>query len=117
VLLQSANEVISSFAGGTVGCMGTLIALELAKQRVKEREGCPYCSGKGKLPCAQCYGSGVILVQTSQDGLRLSIPCQSCKGQRAVDCNICRGDGLSIPSLLEKKLSDVPEGQAQTESY
>ena len=94
-----------------MGCMGTLIALELAKQRVKKREVCPFCAGKGTLPCAQCFGSGVILVQTG-DGLRLSIPCKSCKGEREIDCNICKGDGLAIPKILERKLVDTPEGQS-----
>jgi hypothetical protein len=75
--------------------MGTLIALELKKQNVISRSDCPYCQGVGKLPCAQCYGSGVLLVKP--------VPCTCCKGTALIMCIICRGDGQAVPVLLEQK--------------
>ena len=104
---QAVNELISGFAGGTVGVMGTLIALELKKQNVISRSDCPYCQGAGKLPCAQCYGSGVMLVKTAgaadDPALRMSVPCSCCKGTALITCVICRGDGQAVPVLLEQK--------------
>jgi hypothetical protein len=88
-----------------VGVMGTLIALELKKQNVISRSDCPYCQGVGKLPCAQCYGSGVLLVKPAGagDAAPTSVPCTCCKGTALIMCVICRGDGQAVPVLLEQK--------------
>ncbi|CAN0026890.1 unnamed protein product, partial [Phaeothamnion confervicola] len=98
----TANDYVSAFAGGTVGVMGTLVALELKKFRVKERSTCPYCSGAGKLVCAQCFGSGSLLVRSTTTDLRLSVPCPCCGGKKGVVCTNCRGDGRAVPLMLDR---------------
>jgi len=37
------NEIAAAVAGGTVGVMGTILALETGRQRAVERKQCPYC--------------------------------------------------------------------------
>ncbi|GJD05829.1 hypothetical protein Gasu2_02780 [Galdieria sulphuraria] len=56
----TVNEVTSALAGGTVGVMGTLLVLEVIRQRIEEMRQCPYCRGLRKLPCGLCYGMGFI---------------------------------------------------------
>ncbi|KAG5182717.1 hypothetical protein JKP88DRAFT_263095 [Tribonema minus] len=103
--IDAVNELMSGFAGGTVGVMGTLIGLELKKQNVVKRSVCPYCQGAGTLTCARCYGVGILLARRRSDGAAapLSVPCGCCGGAGGVTCNICRGDGASVPPLLEYK--------------
>lgn len=43
VIGPTVNEFTAAMAGGTVGVMGTLIALEAGRQKAKERKQCPYC--------------------------------------------------------------------------
>lgn len=78
------NEVVSAICGGTVGVMGTIIALEVRRQRVKERKQCPYCRGTGKLPCATCYSIGTIPSITACSGQE---SCTMCSSSGYLQCN------------------------------
>lgn len=37
------NEFAAAIAGGTVGVMGTILALEVNRQKAIELKQCPYC--------------------------------------------------------------------------
>lgn len=80
----TVNEVVSAICGGTVGVMGTIIALEVRRQRVKERKQCPYCRGTGKLPCGACYSIGTIPSMTASSGQE---SCSICSSSGYLQCN------------------------------
>lgn len=80
----TVNEVVSAICGGTVGVMGTIIALEVRRQRVKERKQCPYCRGTGKLPCATCYSIGTVPSVTAFSGQE---SCAMCSSSGYLQCN------------------------------
>lgn len=84
VIGPSVNEVMSAICGGTVGVMGTIIALEVRRQRVKERKQCPYCRGTGKLPCATCYSLGTVPSVCASSGQE---PCSPCSSSGYLQCN------------------------------
>lgn len=84
VIGPTINEITAAIAGGTVGVMGTIIALEVRRQRVKEHKQCPYCRGTGKLPCAACYTLGAVPCAntvTAQEG------CIACQERGYLQCN------------------------------
>lgn len=92
----SVNEVMAAFCGGTVGVMSTIIALEVRRQRVKERKQCPYCHGTGKLPCGSCYTLGSTpspYVASAQES------CPKCEASGYLICNHVRHI-FSIPTLF-----------------
>lgn len=92
----SVNEVAAAIAGGTVGVMGTIIALETGRQRAVERKQCPYCrtswrsssnrisrfltaareGGTGKLPCGKCCALGVV---PAAEIVGAQKPCEQCR--------------------------------------
>lgn len=84
VIGPTVNEVMSAICGGTVGVMGTIIALEVRRQRVKERKQCPYCRGTGKLPCAVCYSVGTL---PSASAVMAQEPCDVCSHSGYLRCN------------------------------
>lgn len=102
------NEIAAAVAGGTVGVMGTILALETGRQRAVERKQCPYCrkyfspfqyiypniyicivDGSGKLACGNCYAIGAMPSATSAGGQHT---CPHCSGG-FLQCNHVR----SIP--------------------
>lgn len=92
-------QIGSAFAGGTVGVMGTLIALEWAKIDTLERQQCSYCRGTGKLICGSCCGLRVMPdAQTGQKD------CENCEGQGGVECMHCEGSGRLLPIRYERAL-------------
>eukprot|EP00871_Galdieria_phlegrea_P001301 jgi/Galph1/2171/GphlegSOOS_G835.1 len=95
------NEVASAFAGGTVGVMGTLLVLEVVRQRVEEMRRCPYCRGLRKLPCGQCCGTGFL-----PDSNRVSskLNCENCEAKGLVICCHCDGSGRYLPVEYERAL-------------
>lgn len=82
----TVNEIAAAVAGGTVGVMGTILALELGRQRAMERKQCPYCRGKGKLACGNCYAIGTVPSVSAMNGQET---CPKCKSGR-IDCNHVR---------------------------
>lgn len=84
VIGPTINEITAAIAGGTVGVMGTIITLEVRRQRVKERKQCPYCRGTGKLPCANCYTVGAL---PSGSALTAQESCTSCHSHGFLQCN------------------------------
>lgn len=92
-------QIGSAFAGGTVGVMGTLIALEWAKIDTLERQQCSYCRGTGKLICGSCCGLRVM--PDAQTGQR---DCDNCSGQGGVECMHCEGSGRLLPIRYERAL-------------
>ncbi|KAK4523692.1 hypothetical protein GAYE_PCTG75G1588 [Galdieria yellowstonensis] len=97
----TVNEVASALAGGTVGVMGTLLVLEVVRQRIQEMRQCPYCRGLRRLPCGLCYGVGFIpdasCVSSKSD-------CENCGGQGLVICCHCDGSGRYLPVEYERAL-------------
>lgn len=87
VIGPTINEITAAIAGGTVGVMGTIIALEVRRQRVKERKQCPYCRGTGKLPCATCCTVGAV---PSGSVLAAQEPCGACHERGFLQCNHVR---------------------------
>eukprot|EP00184_Porphyridium_aerugineum_P008460 CAMPEP_0184692434 /NCGR_PEP_ID=MMETSP0313-20130426/920_1 /TAXON_ID=2792 /ORGANISM="Porphyridium aerugineum, Strain SAG 1380-2" /LENGTH=198 /DNA_ID=CAMNT_0027150267 /DNA_START=63 /DNA_END=659 /DNA_ORIENTATION=+ len=104
MVVPTLNEISSAFAGGTVGAMGTLIALELSKQREIEKQQCPYCRGTGKLPCGQCYGLGA-----TPEPILGEVECECCHSHGAVECNHCEGSGRLLPIRYERALRQSHE--------
>ncbi len=80
------NEIAAAVAGGTVGVMGTLLALETGRQRAMERKQCPYCRGKGRLACGHCYAIGAMPSVQAVSGQRA---CEHCKFG-FIECNHVR---------------------------
>lgn len=106
VIGPTINEIAAAFAGGTVGVMGTIITLEVRRQRVKERKQCPYCRGTGKLPCATCYTLGAVPCAntiTAQQG------CTTCQERGYLRCNHVRlfHSCAGTSSHSEIKLTDT----------
>lgn len=99
VIGPTVNEVMSAICGGTVGVMGTIIALEVRRQRVKERKQCPYCRGTGKLPCGACYSVGTL---PSASAIMAQEPCDICSQSGYLRCNhVCFGAfWVWVPSFL-----------------
>eukprot|EP00741_Cyanophora_paradoxa_P009609 tig00001537_g9307.t1 len=90
--LAQANvntEAVAAVAGGSVGVMGTLVAVENAKKRSFEDSLCLYCGGFGELACGMCVGAG----------------CDSCQSNGRVPCFNCQGTGHAF-------LTDGPSPRA-----
>jgi hypothetical protein len=68
-------------------------------------EGCPYCLGNGMLLCAQCYGSGSIILQATNEECK----CSQCTGSGLVRCLNCQGDGRVTPMVLQSKATRNPD--------
>lgn len=109
VIGPTVNEIAAAVAGGTVGVMGTLIALEIGRERARERKQCPYCRGSGKLPCGHCYTLGAIPSPTALPTAQVS--CDACSATGYVQCNHCEGEGRLLPIEYERAL------RAQYEDY
>lgn len=84
VIGPTINEITAAIAGGTVGVMSTIIALEVRRQHVKERKQCPYCRGTGKLPCANCCTLGAV---PSSNTLTAQEACSCCGERGYLLCN------------------------------
>lgn len=87
VIGPTVNEIVAALAGGTVGVMGTIIALEVGRQRAKERKQCPYCRGTGKLPCGECYTLGSV---PSSKAVGAQEGCVLCQERGFLMCNHVR---------------------------
>lgn len=105
----TVNELASAVAGGTVGVMGTILALEVGRQRAIERKQCPYCHGTGKLACGKCYGLGEVPTASAAGGKVACTACPEASGYMV--CNHCGGDGRLIPVEYERAI------RAQYEDY
>lgn len=84
VIGPTINEITAAIAGGTVGVMGTIITLEVRRQRAKERQQCPYCRGTGILPCGRCYTLGAV---PSGHSLTAQEECSACLSKGYLQCN------------------------------
>lgn len=93
------EEVVSAIAGGTVGVLGSVLAIEVKKMKVQKSKECPYCNGKGSLVCAGCLGE--------------SSDCIVCSGVRVIPCENCKGRGRFIPTMLDRRASRDPETAAE----
>mmetsp|Transcript_1159 Transcript_1159/g.2166 ORF Transcript_1159/g.2166 Transcript_1159/m.2166 type:complete len:206 (+) Transcript_1159:51-668(+) len=99
MILPTLNDLGAAIAGGTVGCMITLITLEWSKQRSVERKQCEYCRGTGRLPCGSCYGLSV-----HPDEVLGETDCVNCSARGFCECNHCDGSGRLLPIRYERAL-------------
>eukprot|EP00613_Pedinella_sp_CCMP2098_P003204 CAMPEP_0171617622 /NCGR_PEP_ID=MMETSP0990-20121206/14221_1 /TAXON_ID=483369 /ORGANISM="non described non described, Strain CCMP2098" /LENGTH=163 /DNA_ID=CAMNT_0012182191 /DNA_START=238 /DNA_END=729 /DNA_ORIENTATION=- len=100
---------------------------------MKQRILCPYCNGEGVITCASCCGCGSVLVAgteevgsdspvgggSSAEGKSMLVanggvaaalkPCQCgiCEGIGVVACVNCKGEGVSVPVVLQRKQTDM----------
>jgi len=95
--------VSAAIAGGTVGVLGSIVAIEYKKRAVQKSKDCPYCSGRGSLTCAGCLGTGMVG----------DVPCPVCLGVKAIACENCKGRGRFIPTMLDSRASRDPETAAE----
>lgn len=84
VIGPTVNEIMAAVCGGTVGVMSTIIALEVNRQKVKERKQCPYCHGLGTIPCGVCYSIGNV---PSINMVSAQEPCEPCGQTGYLKCN------------------------------
>ncbi|CAN0521535.1 unnamed protein product, partial [Ectocarpus sp. 12 AP-2014] len=118
---STRHHIPSAFTGGTVGVLGTLSAIQLKINEVKELTACPYCRSTGQLPCATCYGVGSITVldtvASSNEVTTTTLTCPSCRGKGFITCVNCKGDGRGVPLFLNKKVSRDPESEIEDVGY
>lgn len=98
--VSTTEEMVSALAGGTVGVLGSVIAIEAKKMKVQKSKECPYCNGRGSLVCAGCLSSD-------------SKNCAVCYGQGLIPCENCKGRGRFIPTMLDRRASRDPETAAE----
>jgi DnaJ-class molecular chaperone len=91
----------------------TLIAIEAKKKDVQKDNECPYCCGGGELTCAQCLGTGALVMSNENTGKIVSMACPSCGGRAQVTCINCKGDGRSTPVFLNRRASRDPETELE----
>jgi len=101
---STTESIASAVAGGTVGVLGSVIAIEAKKAAYQKSKDCPYCDGSGSLMCAGCLGSGL-----AADGSK----CVVCSGVKAISCENCKGRGRFIPTMLDSRASRDPETAAE----
>uniref|UniRef100_A0A7S2V166 Uncharacterized protein n=1 Tax=Fibrocapsa japonica TaxID=94617 RepID=A0A7S2V166_9STRA len=111
--VRIVSGAAEGFAGGLVGCLGTLAALESKRSQVNSRKLCPYCTGKGTLTCAHCLGTGGILSINPDTGAELRVDCPECNSMGSVTCVNCKGDGRAVPLILDRKTSRDPENKLE----
>ena len=99
----TAEGLASAFLGGTVGAVGSVVAIEAKRVKVKKSKQCPYCDGTGAIACAACLGTGLT------DGE----PCRLCGGRTVHTCENCKGRGRFIPTLLDARVSRDPETELE----
>ena len=99
--MQEMEAMSAAFIGGTVGIMGTLVALEIKNTKDLSLESCPYCMGHGKILCGTCLGSCKV------DGG----PCPNCGATGDVLCINCKGDGRLTPIVFQNKKSREPDSE------
>lgn len=109
IIGPTINEMAAAVAGGTVGVMGTLMALEVGRARARLRKQCPYCSGSGRLPCGQCFTLGSLPSRSNLPTAQET--CELCTGVGSVQCMHCEGEGRLLPIEYERAL------RARYESY
>lgn len=97
--VNQVEGVVEAFIGGTVGIMGTMIALEMKTKEDAGLEACPYCMGFGEIVCASCCGTGAVNSES----------CQTCGQSGAVLCINCKGDGRMVPLILQNQNSRSPD--------
>jgi hypothetical protein len=103
--LDQVEALSAAFIGGTVGIMGTMMALEVKTKQDGGLDCCPYCMGHGEILCGRCLGSG---------SLSGSGACPECGCTGAVMCLNCKGDGRLTPLMLQNKVTQEPDSAYQS---
>ncbi|CAM9361474.1 unnamed protein product [Discosporangium mesarthrocarpum] len=115
------NHMQSGFIGGSVGVIGTIVAIQMKIGQVRELTQCPYCRSSGQLPCALCFGLGSVQVVEGAvggvGGRLVTRTCPACLGKTYVTCINCKGDGRAMPNFLNKKVSRDPESEIEDVGY
>lgn len=109
--LAATEHLSAGFKGGSVGVIGTLIAIQIKKQEVRKQNECCYCEGSGHLTCGQCLGAGEMAMFSVGSGSSATIGCPTCGGKTFITCVNCRGDGRLIPLFLDKTSARDPEDE------
>jgi hypothetical protein len=101
--VQEIESLSAAFIGGTLGVMGTMMALEIKTKQDGGLDACPYCMGHGEILCGRCLGTG------SMNGA----PCEKCSCNGAIMCINCKGDGRLSPLILQNKVVREPDSAYQ----
>uniref|UniRef100_A0A7R9U8V3 CR-type domain-containing protein n=1 Tax=Pinguiococcus pyrenoidosus TaxID=172671 RepID=A0A7R9U8V3_9STRA len=113
LVVNTAGDVACAFAGGTVGVMGSLVAIEIRKLQQRKRNACPYCVGTGRLTCAVCWGAGKVEIAGAQGSQTVVVDCPNCAGKGQTTCVNCKGDGRLVPLMLDRRASRDPEDELE----
>lgn len=89
-ILRVLNPNTAAFVGGSVGVVGTLVAISARRRAVRDRLACVICKGEGSIECGRCFGTG-----RGADGGRCA-HCLPSPGR--VPCVSCQGSGNSVLS-------------------
>ncbi|KAJ8903139.1 hypothetical protein NDN08_004251 [Rhodosorus marinus] len=100
LLTPQTNQIMSAFAGGTVGVMSSVLIYGKRVQELKEKQQCCYCRGAGTLPCGQCYTIGAVPTAGMPLG---KSNCEACDRRGYITCEHCRGTGRADPLDFSKK--------------
>jgi len=101
--IHQVEGFAEAFIGGTVGIMGTMMALEVKTKQDAGLDACPYCMGYGEILCASCLGNGI----------KAGATCPCCGGGGAVECINCKGDGRVTPLILQNQSVRDPDSAYQ----
>jgi hypothetical protein len=83
------------------------IIIEIFKLQSKNTQDmCPYCMGNGQMLCTSCFAF-------AKEGQ----PCSVCDDRGLVVCINCKGDGRTIPLLLQSKATREPDYRADVVTY
>eukprot|EP01026_Neomeris_dumetosa_P050419 TRINITY_DN4421_c0_g1_i11.p2 TRINITY_DN4421_c0_g1~~TRINITY_DN4421_c0_g1_i11.p2 ORF type:complete len:291 (-),score=14.07 TRINITY_DN4421_c0_g1_i11:447-1319(-) len=96
--LANVDPVAAAFSGGVVGVLSAVLVIEANNIKEQKDTLCPYCQGKGYLPCGQCLGG------------EHHHECSTCQGTGLVMCQACLFTGkqmvTKLPSDLKQDILD-----------
>lgn len=101
--LGHVDPIVASFTGGAVGVITCLLFIEINNVQEQARKDCVYCNGKGYLGCAQCQGSGRLIVEGK------STACTTCTGTSKVMCVSCLSTGRALVSEHDPRIDPFGE--------
>ena len=88
-------------------------ATHTTRTRTHARSWNRYCEG-GVITCGMCLGEGNVIPQKASGGdggsmasqLQSKCKCPNCGGIGVVACVNCKGEGVTIPIMLQRKQNE-----------